>query len=387
MSKLLVNGILINSNKKYVKFTKVNKPLPNNYEVNSILGNTLEFNYNHGLESKDISHPSVTLYESQLIEETDYIDITNKEYNLNGLVFIKVVPYDHVLRIILVSGLATEVILHDKNNTVVFISENDVDKSLMIEDLFQNLKYIKLVRIEGTPSFANFLNIIFSTRELKVISKNKFIYKPTSEYDKYKLKMIDALVALKRQFGDHLKQLGFELIKHPISESTKSPHYVVYKLGHTPKKWQRVAGFEGYKEVMESTTRITFELRTSDFVRFIDIKNKFQNCDAITNFTVITYPDKDGNDWNAAIKWDLQINDTLNEEYAQDGNSNHSYEFDMSCELYYYIIRDETYDYITEILLSLELNDELSVNTKSVLEAMKNEKGQYLMNSEDKFIR
>ena len=83
-----------------------------------------------------------------------------------------------------------------------------------------------------------------------------------------------------------------------------------------------------------------------------DAKNKYNNVQLLTNFCEFKTPDKYGQRWTAAVKWG-GITEDFNQTYQQDNNSNFSYECQFRCELYFYEVLDDRYEFLKEINMRL----------------------------------
>jgi hypothetical protein len=107
---------------------------------------------------------------------------------------------------------------------------------------------------------------------------------------------------------------------------------------------------------MSHRVPIDFTLRTPDMVMFFDFKNKYNNLNILTNFCEFKTSDKYGSRWSAAVKWG-SITEDFNHMYQQDDNSNFSYQCQFRCELYFYEVLDDRYEFLKEIELNLKASD------------------------------
>ncbi len=90
---------------------------------------------------------------------------------------------------------------------------------------------------------------------------------------------------------------------------------------------------------------------------FYDFKNKYNNVDLLTNMCEYKTQDRYGDSWTAAVKWG-PITEDFNHVYAQDNNSNFSYQCQFRAELFFYEVYDRMKSVILEVNYELELEND-----------------------------
>jgi hypothetical protein len=123
----------------------------------------------------------------------------------------------------------------------------------------------------------------------------------------------------------------------------------------TPIKYNHPKYSDMDRQILQHKQPVEFVLSTPDMVMFFDFKNKYNNVNLLTNFCEFKTTDKYGKRWSAAIKWG-QITEDFSHTYTMDNNSNFANQCQFRCELFFYEVIDDRYEFLNEITYNLENN-------------------------------
>lgn len=274
---------------------------------------------------------------------------------LNGLKLRKIAAESHTLNIIIVGDTESRV-SQCYDHTTIIVSEEDAENDEFINYLFYSGNLLYLKPIGPKPKcwkVCNFPKIILKDKDLDIKSTSKEVYFLRRRYDDYVIRAIDYqdqfILELRRILDDY----GIELVRTNKEETLKKTAYITYVFNQTPKRYHHPNYQDGDDRVMQHTVPIEFTLRTPDMVMFFDFKNKYNNLDLLTNLCEFKTADRYGDRWTAAVKWQ-QITEDFNHTYQSDDNSNFSYQCQFRCELYFYEVLDDKYEFLQDIILDLE---------------------------------
>lgn len=280
--------------------------------------------------------------------------IKNTTVSINGLKLRKYTSDSHTLNIVIVGDSESRVV-QTYDHTTIVVSSEDAKNQDFVNFLFYsgNLLYLKPVGPKlKCWTICNFPKIIIGDRDLELQSDSTFIYTLRRRYDDYVIRAIDYqdqfILELRRILDDY----GIELVRWNKEETLKTTSYISYQFSQTPSKVHHPNYSNGEDRIMSHKVPIDFTLRTPDMVMFFDFKNKYNNVNILTNFCEFKTSDKYGSRWTAAVKWG-GITEDFNHMYQQDDNSNFSYQCQFRCELYFYEVLDDRYEFLNEIELIL----------------------------------
>jgi hypothetical protein len=311
---------------------------------------------------KDSTSTSISnLLSIELIEADRKLEPMNRPepirkviVSINGLEFIKTNYESHVFRIILVSDHESRVAQEYDHTTIVLNSSDKSDKNF-IKYLFSNLKFLKLVNKKfdfSNYEVFNFPRITIYNKSLTLTSDNSYVHKLRNSYDKYLIRSIDYEDKFFEELGTILNNYGLELTRRNREKTLKNTSYVSYSIPQTPVKYLHPRSWDVHDSVLAHRVPIEFQLRTPDMILFFDFKNRYNNVDLLTNFTEFLTRDRYGEEWRAAVKWGYLTED-FDQNYSTDDNSNFSHQCSFRCELYFYEVYDNRFNYIEEIITEL----------------------------------
>lgn len=277
---------------------------------------------------------------------------------LNGLKLKKLTYDKHVINIIIVSDSDSRVV-QNYDQTTLIISKNDYKDQEFINYLFFSGNLLYLSPIGKKPDciyLRNFPKIIIGQESVELNSDSETIFTLRRRYNDYVIREIDYQDQFLLEIRKILDDYGLELVRINREETLKKTSYVTYQFLQTPVLVNHPRYIDPDNKILQQRLPIEFTLRCTDMVMYFDFKKKYQNVDLLTNFCEFKTTDKYGERWTAAVKWG-QISEDFNHIYMQDDNSNFSFQCQFRCELYFYEMFDDRYEFLNEIIANLESED------------------------------
>ena len=273
--------------------------------------------------------------------------------SLNGLKFRKTTYDPHTINIVIVSDSESRVV-QDYNYTTIVVSKEDYKNPEFINYLFYSGNLIYLQPVGPRPKcyeIRNFPKIQVNSDNVDLESSSETIFTLRRRYDDYVIRAVDYQDQFILELRKILEDYGLELVRINKETTLKKTSHVVYQFIQTPVKDNHPKYSDD--KVLQHKIPVEFYLRCTDMPMFFDFKNKYNNVQLLTNFCQFKTPDKYGQRWTAAIKWG-GITEDFNQTYQQDNNSNFSYECQFRCELYFYEVLDDRYEFLKEIAIKLD---------------------------------
>jgi len=353
--KYIVQGCMIETDRSYIMI-KYSKSV--SIEV-SYLDDCLYIKVPNGYKWSDLVDKRLSVIYDQKIKSTDYIKLGNPTYNLNGLEFRKTTPFEHVFSQFLLKDIEEFTMLFDENQTQVFIP-------LKLD--FDIIKYIELLKCNPylevlnnkVESLKNFYAINLKDLPIKLHSDNDYSFNSKKFYTRYLLSPIDIHESFISKLRTLLDTYSLTLLKLPIQENTKTIDYVTYRYTDLNKQESHKTGYYPLQREVKCTAHIDFELSTPNMVILDDFKNRYQNLDFLTDFTTFLTEDKLGRSWSSECRWG-PITTDFSQDYEQDQQGNQAFRLGFSCDLYYYVVYDDQYYVIQNIILEI-LNSKNNFN-------------------------
>lgn len=358
MNEIIYKGLLLKSPKNCAYFTV--KEGNTNSLVEDVTTSNLTLTYIPGSTSAALSeYLGIDLIgkdqELTPTYKTVKFSSSNTIVSLNGLRLKKLTSDTHIINIIIATDTESRVV-QDYNYTTIVVSPSDATNEEFIRYLFYSGNLLYLQPVGPMPkcwTIKNFPKITVKDKSLNLASDSTTIYTLRRRYNDYVIRAIDYqdqfILEMRRIFEDY----GVELVRVNKEGTLTKTGYVSYQFTQTPTKIHHSGIDSNESRVIYQKIPVDFTLRTPDMVMFFDFKNKFNNVDLVTNFCEFKTADKYGERWTASIKWG-QITEDFNHVYQQDDNSNFSYQCQFRCELYFYEVFDDRYEFLNEILSNLE---------------------------------
>lgn len=277
---------------------------------------------------------------------------------LNGLKLEKLTYDPHTINIVIVEDSESRVV-QTYDHTIFVIHKDDYKNPEFIKFLFYsgNLLYLRAIgpKISGYQ-LRNFPKILVKNEDLNLESSSEVIYTLRKRYNDYLIREIDYqdqfILELRRILDDY----GIELVRINKETSLSKTSYITYQFHQTPINQNHPKRRDYDRNIISHRQPVEFTLHTTDMVLYHDFKNKFTNVDLLTNFTEYKTTDRAGDRWTAAVKWG-QITEDFNHVYQPDDNSNFALQCQFRCELFYYEVLDTRFEFLNEIITSLESED------------------------------
>jgi hypothetical protein len=279
----------------------------------------------------------------------------NTTISLNGLRLKKLTHDSHVIHIIIVEDTESRVV-QDYRYTTIVVSSEDYKNQDFINFLFYsgNLLYIKPIGVRPKCyEIRNFPRIIIGDKSLELESGSEDFFNLRRHYDDYVIRAIDYQDQFIIELRKILMDYGIELVRVNKEKTLSTTSYISYQFMQTPIKYNHPRYSDLDRQILHHKQPVEFIFSTPDMVMFFDFKNKYNNVDLLTNFCEFKTTDKYGNRWTASIKWG-QITEDFSHTYNMDNNSNFSNQCQFRCELYFYEMLDDSYEFLTEIIQNLE---------------------------------
>ena len=280
---------------------------------------------------------------------------SNTVISLNGLKFKKLTYDPHVVNIVIVADSESRVV-QDYNYTTIVVSKNDYKDPKFIDFLFFSGNLLYLVPIGPKPDcyeIRNFPKIYLTYGDsVDVESESETVFTLRRRYNDYVIREINYQDQFILEMRRILTDYGLELVRLNKEVTLTKTSYITYQFMQTPVKYNHPKYLDQDSKVMQHRLPVEFTLRTTDMVLYFDFKNKYNNVNLLTNFCEFKTSDKYGQRWTAAVKWG-EITEDFSHLYQQDDNSNFSFQCQFRCELYFYEVLDDRYDFIKEIYMTL----------------------------------
>ena len=275
--------------------------------------------------------------------------------SLNGLKLRKLTHDSHVIHIIIVEDSESRVV-QDYNQTTIAVSLEDFNNLDFINFLFYSGNLLYLRPIGSRPDcyeIRNFPKIIIGDKSLDLKSESRSSFTLRRHYNDYVIRAIDYQDQFILEIRKILMNYGIELIRLNKEKTLNSTSYITYQFMQTPVKYNHPKYNDIENKVLQHKQPVEFILSTPDMVMFFDFKNKYNNVDLLTNFCEFKTTDKYGKRWSAAIKWG-QITEEFSHTYSMDNNSNFANQCQFRCELFFYEVLDDRYEFLNEVIYNFE---------------------------------
>lgn len=346
--KLVTQGLKITTQCRYVKFS-IDKYLDIFEDGES---SCLYIKFPKKFNTKELIDNRIEVLKSTELQETDYIKLSNPTVDLNGLRFTKLTINDYIINQYIVKDIVNFIMTFDEHHCEILIPKSldyRLDKYLK---LIECNPYLQILDSKQLQSLNNFYSINIGNKSISIKSSNRFEFNTKKKYTKYLLDPIN----VQESFIDKLRVLltnyGVELISLPIDQNTHSVHRVTYRFTEIGKQLSHKSDSNPLRYALQHSSHIEFKLSSPDLILFNDFRTKYQNLDLVSNFTEFYTNDKLGRNWKSNIVWS-SIGTDFNQDYAQDELNSISFETGFSADLNYYVVYDEMYYNIQEIILSI----------------------------------
>jgi hypothetical protein len=350
--EILIQGLLITTNRNYVKLSYGSQT-----EIkDSIVDDCFYITFRRGFRGENIIHDQITLIENCILHDTPFIKVANPIYELNGLKFTKVSPFDYVFSQYLIDDIEEMVMYYDEYQCQMLIpSTKDYDLCKYVELLEKN-PYLRIIDKCNLTCIKSFYLINLTNKPIKLTSGNEFRFKTKSFYEQYLLESVDVELSFIELVTNKLKEYGIECQRLPIDKNTESEHRVLWKITDKTKQLSYRTGYSPMDYVVQQSFHVDFTLTTPSLELLDDFRTRYQNIGVLSQLTTFQTKDKLGKEWSSNVKWS-PISTDFNQEYDQDQAGNLANSATFSADVYHMTVYDERYYEINDIILDLLYED------------------------------
>lgn len=344
--KILTQGIEITTNCKYIKFSESKSFRVIEDNQSSVL--TIYFR--EGLRSCDVTDNHLRYVYKDKFHETDYIRVINPVVDICGLKFRKITTEIVNFSQYVVGDISDFLVEYSINHVRVLIPKKKIHEICTYIKCIKSIPIFEYISSDELVELTNITNLNIGVKNVHIDTGDKFEYFTKKFYEMYILRMIDVQERFIQLLTEKLESRGLQLLKMPIDENLRTASHVTYKISDLSHQESRKSGWSPLNEAVQHVTKFDFELSTPNLILFNDFRTRFQNLDFISNFTEFHTPDKFGNQWVSAVKWE-PITTNFNSDFEQDSKGNFAYSAQFSCEVHHYVVYDVKHYKILQVIL------------------------------------
>lgn len=346
---VVIQGLRITTSCKYLKLTQ-SKYLDIIEDSDT---SCLHIYFPKNFNSNRIIDKRIEVLNPGILKETDYIKLTNTRFSLNGIQFIKTVQHDYVINQFIVGKEVEFIMRYDEFHCEIVIPKLQYYRVDKYMELLKCNPYIKVISSDNFTKFGNFYSINISKTDINLVSNNEFEFNTKKTYTAYLLTAIDVLQSFKNILEKILTGYGFEYVRYPIDKKANTVNRVIWRVTQMDKQLTRKVPDGPVRYAVLKTIHIEFKISTPNLAALSDFRTKYNNLDLLTNLTTFQTEDKLGIPWISNIWWG-PMGDIFNQDYAVDEQSNIAQESEFSCDIQHYVVYDEMYYRINNVILELQ---------------------------------
>lgn len=346
----IVQGLNISTGCRYIKFTKSDY-----LEIEENLINLVfEIKFPENLEGADIVHPKITLVRNQILVESDYIRTQSAFINLNGIIIEKLTLNDYNFSQFLVEDIDEFKAYYDYQNCKILIPYKKLSHQCEYIQLLNLIPYIKVIDSSRLIGLSNFNNINFTNRDIVLTSSNEVRYYSKKKYENYLLRAVDVYDSFLSKLSSILSNYGIQLVNYPKDKKLDMVNHIYYKITDIGDQITHKSFTDPLRYAVKHKSIIELEASIVDLILLNDFRVKYQNLDFLSNFLTFTTKDRLGRDWLSNVNWS-EFPTEFNQDFSQDLNGNSAFPFNLTAELYHYVVYDVYYNHINSLLVNLDL--------------------------------
>ena len=346
---IVKNGLKITTRCDYVKFTESDF-----LEVKEdVKNNLLEIKFPKGFLNTNVVDRHVTpIDESVTMKPTDFIKIKTPLITIGKVSFYKLIPDVINFSQFIVKDIDDFIVSRDGYKITILIPESKLDDINTYVKCIKSIPYFEVNEVGDSPVLSNLYNINLSDSNFNSNLSNNFVFATKKYYDRYILRMVDILESFITKLEGVLEGSGIKLMGLPNDELTETSDRLMYRITELGTQISHKSDSNELRYAVNHRTTIAFELTTSNFILYNDFKTRYQNLDFVSNFTEFYTKDSYGLNWISNIEWN-RITTDFDQSYGVDNSGNFAYTASFECNIYYYVVFDETYHTIGEIVTNL----------------------------------
>lgn len=349
MASFVIQGLLIQSQCNYIKFTYKNV-----ISIREDLQKDCLFiDFPQGIFNYELNDPRCVMLFEMKLSQSEYTKIKIPTINLNGLKFNKLIQEDHIFNQFIVREIEDIKLFYDSSVTYLLVPDS---KLISVEEYLTIFNQHPLFKVKESIDFKainNFSNILLRDTNVTLTSTNSFKFNANEYYEQYSLRSIDTMDSFIDQLKKVITPFGLQLVKVPYNEAQVSSNKLIYKITELDKRLFHKGIDPVLNVAQKHEATINFHLSCTDYKVYSDFCIRYQNLDFVSNFVEFITLDYYGNPWSASVWWEPIQTSFKSDEYSQDESGNVSYTADFECKLSYYIVKDEKVHLITKIIVQL----------------------------------
>lgn len=359
--KYYVQGFCLDTTKTTITFVQ-------SLSTNSIsYGSKVVITFKPGSKSSDFSNmlpDGVTIFSNRSLSQMRITKLTPNIININSHSFE---CYDMENRVVnyLVVWDRESTTIEEEHHTAFIINKDDVGDQVKLTQLLDGSKYIKFrtypigefysYRLINTHSSDALLSSdptgngnprVNNGLKFNEISIKSYVNTPIylSKYTPYRLEYSKVLLRFYEEL--ELQLPGFTIYsdsnKIGLGDSMESDRITISLegLGDISRR-----SYMNDLDIIDSMAILTIKINTSDHLKYMHIKNSFQNLTLLSNLARFNTKDTYNLDWLSHVEWD-PYKDNVRMKEVRDEGGRFSYSMDLRCSLYYYIVKDKLYPLI-----------------------------------------
>ena len=359
MKSIISQGLKLSTECNYIKFTE-SKSLNLLEDKNK---SVFEIKFPKGFHGKDIIDRRIKLICDCELQQTDFIKIINPVIDLNGCKFKKLNSELINFNQFIVKDIDKHIVTHDNYRVTILIPESKIEDKCTYLKCIESIPYFELINADELCTPTNIYNINLSDKNFTLDSKNGFVFATKKFYDRYQLRMIDIIESFITKLESRLEDFGIQLVGLPFDENQLTNNYVLYRINDLGSQQFHKTDTNELRYAVKHKTSIGFELTVTDMSILNDFSARYQNIDLISNFTEFYTKDRTGSNWLSAVQWGPITTDFV-QDFNTDSSGNFAFTANFNCDIYYYIVFDNSFKRISEIVNTLV--DQISGNIVNV---------------------
>lgn len=360
MKVCISNGLKISTTTSYVRFVEG----ASNSISNAGDGLTLTITFIPGTTSQDISRLSsaLSLIENKPLETVPVCKIVNSICKLENLSLLKLEVGNHVFRQFIVKDLLENVKFEVSGCTTLLLKPN-----ISLADyisLLVSLTYLTPLEVPTSLVLGNY-NVNIPNRDISASSVSTFQFSSKEVYTKYLLSTVDVIYEWKNRISSILKTKSIDLVAITANKYPATEAYVSYKINEAPLPIIKKVVDSRFVDNFEVKSVIELEIRTVNLVILDWFRHNYNNIEFLSNLTSFYVTDSLGKKWRAACMWSPLPTDFQHSLESVDSNNKHAFALTFTCDVYYYLVKDNQVEIAQNTIKSVVLEIASDVLTES----------------------
>lgn len=335
MNTIVIQGLRIDTPAKYVKFSKSETTKA----VYNIKSSVFEILFRQCRKSSDIVSKYVKILKDQILEESEYLEIKNPIFRINGFFFKKIVNQSFTFTQVIVSDIENFLVYRNSTELIVLIPAKRLKDFKGYVKAINCSNMLEYIKGDQCVSLTNISSILLSDKSFCINSKNLTIQNSAEHYSKYILKGVDVIYEYLQGLKRILNEFGMDLLGYPIDQTLTTRNYIRWKLTDKDKHIQRKTNQDLLHHAVLCRTVMEMQVSIADMEMYEDFIFKYQHYRLITNYTEWYVKDKLGTRWLCSAQYE-PIQTTFDTEQAQNADGNFSFSTTFNVNLFYYIVED-----------------------------------------------